>query len=180
MSNELKKVRLRKLEENEILGPMSLDELKILADSAYISPGDEVSFNEESWKKAVSVPELGMCWMIRSKDGIEYGPTTAGTVREFLSAGEVEKEAVLLHIETKVETTVRELLGQDVIDQMEKEKIVPEEVAPDLDLEEGLEMAKDIRIRTLEVDYEALKKEFDELSQKYRRAMEELVALKKV
>jgi hypothetical protein len=179
MSNEAKKIRLRKVEENEILGPMTLDELKNLADSAYISPGDEVAYEGEDWKKAVSLEELGMCWMIRSKDGVKYGPTTVGTVREFVSAGEIEKEAVLVNTITNAETTVRELLGDEAMAQVEAEKQGSVSSTPDKDLEESLEVAKDIRIRTLEVEQEALKKDFEELSQKYRRTAEELMALKK-
>jgi hypothetical protein len=179
MSNEVKKVRLRKVEENEILGPMDMAELKLLAESAYISPGDEIAFDGEQWKKAVLIEELGMCWTIRSKDGVEYGPTTVGTVREFLSAGEIEKDATLINTLTKKETTVKELLGDEAMAKVEAEKQEQAILIPDKDLEESLEVAKDIRIRTLEVEYDSLKKEFEDLSQKYRRTAEELIALKK-
>jgi hypothetical protein len=179
MSNDVKKVRLRKLEENEVLGPMELADLKILAESAYISPGDEISFEGEEWQKAVLVDELGMHWMIRSKDGIEYGPTTVGTVREFLSAGEIEKEAMVINTKSKKEATVKEFLGDETLAKVEAEKQEQAIPVPDRDLDESLELAKDIRIRNLEVDYEGLKKEFDDLSQKYRRTSEELIALKK-
>lgn len=175
----MKKVRLRKVEENEILGPMEIAELKVLAESAYISPGDEISFGGDDWKKAVTVEELGMCWMIRSKDGVEYGPTTVGTVREFLSAGEIEKEALVIHTKTKKETTVKDLLGDEALAKVAAEKQEQAVLVPDRDFDESMEVAKDIRIRTLEVEYEGLKKEFDDLSQKYRRTAEELLALKK-
>ncbi|NJK90901.1 MAG: hypothetical protein HC904_03120 [Blastochloris sp.] len=183
MSIDSSKIRLRKKEENEILGPMDMDELKILADSAYISPGDEVSFGEGAWIKAVSVEELGMCWTIRSSDGAEYGPTTLGTVREFMAAGEIDKEAILINTRTKKESTARAELGEEIMAKMEAEleaeKKEQASALPDRDLEESLEVAKDLRIRTLEVEQEALKKDYEELSQKYRRAAEELMALKK-
>jgi hypothetical protein len=179
MSNDTRKVRLRKSEENEILGPMDIDDLKVLADTAYISPGDEISFDDGAWEKAVLVEELGMLWTIRSKDGLEYGPTTVGTIREFVSAGEIEKDALVFNKLTKKETTVKELLGNETMAKVEAEKQEAPAAVVDRDLEEILEVAKDIRIRNLETEHEILKKDFDELSQKYRRTAEELVLLKK-
>jgi len=179
MSTDSKTIRLRKLEENEILGPMTWPELKVLADTAFVSPGDEISFVGDHWVKAKTIADLEMFWRIVSKDGTEYGPTTLGTVREFFSAGEVDKDTRLVHTITNKETTAEEALGKEVIAQLEKEKIIEPAETLDIDFEASLEVAKDIRIRMLEVDHAALKKEFDDLSLKYRRAVEELLAIKK-
>lgn len=179
MSTELKNIRVRKVEENEILGPMSEAELNVLADSAYLSPGDEISYDLGDWKKAVAVKSLGMHWRILTDDGMEYGPTTIGTVREFFAAGEIDRETRLVHTETNEQSNPLLLLGEEALHQLETLESKNKEENFGQDFEESVEIAKDIRIRMLEVEYAALKKEFEDLSHRYRRTAEELIAAKK-
>ncbi|MDD5262891.1 MAG: hypothetical protein PHD76_13685, partial [Methylacidiphilales bacterium] len=70
--NETTQVRLRKPNDEEIYGPMSMFELKHLADTAYISPEDEIAFEAGDWMLALECEDLAMIWTIQSEDGTSY------------------------------------------------------------------------------------------------------------
>ena len=65
---------------------MDLDHLKALANQSLIAPEDLVQVDEGPWNKAPEVAGLEMLWWVEPLDGPRYGPTTAGTVAEFLQS----------------------------------------------------------------------------------------------
>jgi len=178
--NEKLKVRLRKPGDDEIYGPMDLEELKHLANTAYLAPEDKIAFGDsEDWKFAHECEDLGMFWIIEGENGSGYGPTSLGTVREFLVGGEVKKTDRLKQIKTGEVQSVEKVLGAEVMALVEEEIKEQEESSSHVGLVEGMEIARDIRIRNLEAELELLQKEHDDLKQKYLQVAGELIKSRK-
>ena len=53
-----------------------------------------------------------MLWMVEPLDGPRYGPTTAGTIAEFLQSGQLGGSELVAHIRTKETYTVTEFLEE--------------------------------------------------------------------
>ena len=104
--------RLQKVQTGRVLGPMDLDHLKALANQSLIAPDDLVQVDEGPWQKAPEVAELEMLWMVEPLDGPRYGPTTAGTIAEFLQSGQLGGSELVTHIRTKETYTVSEFLEE--------------------------------------------------------------------
>jgi hypothetical protein len=122
--------------------------------------------------------ELEMYWIIHTDDGAQYGPTSLGTIREFLTAEELSQSHIIEDARTGDKQTVAELLGQSVVEEVLAEQAQSETI-PLADIEETLETAKDLRIRQLEADFDHLQREHDKLMSQYRKVSEELIRLKK-
>jgi len=89
---------LLKVADNEIFGPTPLDQLRIWAAGAKISPMDRVSHDgRQTWVRAPMVPELQMDWLIEMPDNFLYGPTNIGTLQEFLATGEINENVVVIN-----------------------------------------------------------------------------------
>ncbi|NCZ95568.1 MAG: hypothetical protein EBZ44_01420 [Verrucomicrobia bacterium] len=104
--------RLQKVQTGRVLGPMDLDHLKALANQSLIAPDDLVQVDEGPWQKAPEVAELEMLWMVEPLDGPRYGPTTAGTIAEFLQSGQLGGSELVTQIRTKETYTVSEFLEE--------------------------------------------------------------------
>lgn len=104
--------RLQKVQTGRVLGPMDLDHLKALANQSLIAPDDLIQADEGAWQKAPEVAELEMLWMVEPLDGPRYGPTTAGTIAEFLQSGQLGGSELVTHIRTKESFTVTEFLDE--------------------------------------------------------------------
>lgn len=178
MTENNNRIRLRKVSENEIHGPMDLGELTALATGAYIAPEDEVSYDGEHWVRATEVKELEMDWYICQRGEFAYGPTSKGTLREFLLASEINPETELRHKTTGETSTVAQVLGKETLQEVEN--IHRDETEEPLeDILESIESAKDLKIRQLETDLENLRTDHEKLMAQYRKASEELLQLKK-
>lgn len=179
MSNTpTRQYRLRKKTETEIIGPMELADLKNLADSAYIAPDDEIADDGDNWKPACEFPELEMVWTVLIADDESYGPTTLGTLKEFFRAGELTKDAELVHSQTGEKSTVEAVLGSDFIAEIEAAQLAESPASDPNELEASLEIARELRIQQLEADLDKVKKDYDMLMHQYRRVSEELLTLK--
>ena len=89
---------LLKVADNEIFGPTPLDQLRIWAAGAKISPMDRVSHDgRQTWMRAAMVPELQMDWLIEMPDNFLYGPTNIGTLQEFLATGEINENVTVIN-----------------------------------------------------------------------------------
>ncbi|MEM6885951.1 MAG: DUF4339 domain-containing protein, partial [Verrucomicrobiota bacterium] len=120
--SEKQSIKLKKAAEGDVHGPMDMDELAELCQAAFIAPEDEVSFDEGDWKPAHEVPELEMDWIIRTGEGIEYGPTSSGTIREFLMVGEISEETTVYHKKTEEEKKVGDVLGEMALNEVKEEQ----------------------------------------------------------
>ncbi len=89
---------LLKAADNEVFGPAPLDQLRNWAAEAKISPLDRVSNDErKTWVRAPMVTGLQMDWLIEMPDNFLYGPTSVGTLQEFLATGEIDENVNVIN-----------------------------------------------------------------------------------
>lgn len=88
---------LLKQVDGSIFGPANFEQLQQWAAEAQVSPLDKVSTDQTHWVRAPMLPELGMDWLVEVTHDYCYGPTTLGTVGDFLRRGEIGPETVLLN-----------------------------------------------------------------------------------
>jgi hypothetical protein len=101
---------LLKVSGNEIFGPAPLGQLRIWAAEAKISPMDRVSSdNRKTWLRAPMVTELQMDWLVEMPDGFLYGPTSVGTLQEFLATGEIDEHTTVINTFENSKTRINEL-----------------------------------------------------------------------
>ena len=88
---------LRKHADREIFGPVAFEQIREWAMSAQIHPQDAISIDGRTWNKAPMLEDLHMDWLVEVPGQPLYGPTTAGTLLEFLSIGEISAETKILN-----------------------------------------------------------------------------------
>ena len=88
---------LLKQVDGSIFGPATFEQLRQWAAEAQVSPLDRVSTDQTHWMRAPMLPELGMDWLVEVTHDYCYGPTTLGTVGDFLRRGEIGPQTVLLN-----------------------------------------------------------------------------------
>lgn len=99
-----------KAADREVHGPVSLEQLQSWAAEAKIAPLDKVSSdNRQSWVRAPMVHDLQMDWLIEMPDNYLYGPTSVGTIQEFLATGDIDENVTLINC---LEGTQGRLLDQ--------------------------------------------------------------------
>ena len=77
------------------------------------------------------VPELHMDWLVEVSDDFTYGPTTFGTVQEFISAGEINDNTNVINCRDGQRFRVKDMpvalnsprrpSADEVIEQIQKE-----------------------------------------------------------
>jgi hypothetical protein len=101
---------LLKAADNEIFGPAPLDQLRNWAAEAKISPLDRVSNDErKTWNRAPMIADLQMDWLIEMPDNFLYGPTSVGTLQEFLATGEIDDHVTVINTLDGSKTRISEL-----------------------------------------------------------------------
>jgi hypothetical protein len=164
--------RLQKVQTGRVLGPMDLDHLKALANQSLIAPDDLVQVDEGPWQKAPEVNELEMLWVVEPLDGPRYGPTTAGTIAEFLQSGQLGGSELVTHLRTKETYTVTEFLEEIKRrrDAKLKSRTIKLEEASDAPAASpAFDAALRLRIRQLETDLAAAKKVVEKQSAELSR-----------
>ena len=168
--------RLQKVQTGRVLGPMDLDHLKALANQSLIAPDDLIQADEGAWQKAPEIAELEMLWMVEPLDGPRYGPTTAGTIAEFLQSGQLGGSELVTHIRTRESFTVTEFLDEirrrrDA--KLKSRTIKLEEAAEPMTAAPTASPAFDaalrLRIRQLETDLAQAKKLLEQQSAELAR-----------
>lgn len=100
---------LRKHDDRDVFGPVSLDNLRDWAMAAKISPLDLVSHDQQkTWERAPMIAPLHMDWLVEVSDDFLYGPTTIGTVQEFLSNGEIDENTIVINARENTRCVIRE------------------------------------------------------------------------
>ena len=84
---------LLKHEDGTLFGPVEFSQLTAWAMEAQVSPLDKISTDQRSWTRAPMLAELHMDYLVELGPDHFYGPTTVGTIKEFLKAGEIELNA---------------------------------------------------------------------------------------
>ena len=98
--DEHQKWYLWKHDDGCVFGPMGFDHLRQWAVDAYVSPLDKVSTDQVNWVRAPMIPELQMDYLLEVEEGVFYGPTTVGAVRDFLARGEITEETPVTNCKT--------------------------------------------------------------------------------
>lgn len=88
---------------------MQFDQITRWAAAAQIAPRDALSSDGQTWVKAPMVPQLGMDWLVELTSEHYYGPTTLGTLREFIRLGEIDGETVVINSCDGTSRQVREM-----------------------------------------------------------------------
>jgi hypothetical protein len=100
---------LRKHEDGSTFGPVHFDQITRWAAAAQIAPHDIVSNDGQTWVKAPMLPQLSMDWLVELTSEHYYGPTTLGTLREFIRLGEIDGETVVINSCDGTRRQVREM-----------------------------------------------------------------------
>ena len=105
---------LRKAHDGSQFGPIPFSQLLQWSAEAQISPLDRVSTDEVTWVKAPMIPELEMDYLIHVSEDHFYGPTTVGSIREFLDAGEITYESQITNCKDATALQVKDLIPPPV------------------------------------------------------------------
>ena len=101
---------LLKVQDNEIFGPAPLEQFQHWAAEAKISPMDRVSNDDRrTWQRAPMVTALQMDWLIELTDNFLYGPTSVGTLQEFLATGEIDENVTVINTLEGTTTRIKDL-----------------------------------------------------------------------
>ena len=101
---------LNKHDDGTIFGPASEEQIQDWALAAKISPLDKVSNDgQSSWRRAPMFPELHMDWLVEVTEDYLYGPTTFGTVQEFLAAGEIDGDTMVINCKEGSQARVKDM-----------------------------------------------------------------------
>jgi hypothetical protein len=160
--------RVKKLPDNTIYGPVDADTLKEWASSAQISPQDEIDISDENWRPAPEIDFLDMHWMVLLPDEEVYGPTTLGTLKEFIHEGLISEKTLATHVKTSQSLPIAALFAGVEFEKKRAMRRPPKE-AKKSTASIAVDMAKDQRIRQLEEDLRELRQEHDNLTHRYRQ-----------
>ena len=160
--------RVKKAPDNSIYGPVDSEMLKEWANSAQIAPEDLVDESDEKWRPAAEVDFLEMLWLVKLPGGETYGPTTVGTLREFISEGLVTEKVLATHGKTHQSLPLAALVAAVDFEKKRASRRPPKE-ANKSTASLAVEMAKDQHIRQLEEDLKELRREHESLTHRYRQ-----------
>jgi hypothetical protein len=160
--------RVRKAPDNAIYGPVDTELLKEWANSAQIAPDDMVDESDDNWRPAHEIEFLDMLWLVKLPDGNTYGPTTVGTLREFINEGLVTDKTLATHGKTHQSLPLAALVAAIDFEKKRNQRR-PSQEANKSTASLAVEMAKDQHIRQLEEDLKELRREHETLTHKYRQ-----------
>ena len=146
---------------------MDLDHLKALANQSLIAPEDLIQIDVGPWTKAPELAGLEMLWWVEPLDGPRYGPTTAGTVAEFLQSGQLGGSELVSHVRSKETYTVNEFIEEmrrrraaRLKSRTIKLEDAPENTAPFAN-SPAFDSALRLRIKQLETDLAKAREQLD-------------------
>src|SRR5271170_4185295 len=160
--------RVRKTPDNSIYGPVDAGMLKEWANSAQIAPQDMVDKSDENWRLASQVDFLEMLWLVKLSGDEVYGPTTVGSLREFIQEGLITEKTLATHVKTDQSLPIGALFAAVEFEKKRAMKRPPKEAMKST-ASLAVDMAKDQRIRQLEEDLRDLRREHESLIHRYRQ-----------
>jgi arsenate reductase-like glutaredoxin family protein len=160
--------RIKKAPDDSIYGPVDVETLKEWANSAQIAPEDMVDESDENWRAAPEIDFLEMVWLVKLPGGETYGPTTVGTLREFINESLVTEKTLVTHRKTRQSLPLTALVAAVDFEKKRASRRPPKE-ANKSTASLAVEMAKDQHIRQLEEDLKELRREHETLTHKYRQ-----------
>lgn len=102
--------RLRKAEDESVYGPIDKDTMISWAQGAQVAPNDMIDECDDNWKTVDQFDFLEMVYTFPLPDGSTYGPTTLGTVAEFVEEGLIEPGTEITDRSSKKTTPCAKLL----------------------------------------------------------------------
>lgn len=166
--------RVKKTTDNTIYGPVEETTLKEWANSAQISPQDMIDARgDEKWRPAPDVEFLDMLWIVALPDEETYGPTTIGTLHEFVHEGLITEQTLATHAKTNQSLPIGALFAAMEFEKKRESRRPPKEGKKST-ASLAVDMAKDQRIRQLEEDLRELRREHETLTHKFRQLMLQL------
>jgi hypothetical protein len=159
--------RVRKAPDNAIYGPVDTEMLKEWANSAQIAPDDEIDESNDQWRPAPEIDFLEMVWTVKLPGGETYGPTTVGTLREFINEKLVTDKTHASHCKTHQSLPLAALVAAVDFEQKRAARRPKEANKSTASL--AVDRAKDQHIRQLEEDLKELRKEYDALTHRCRQ-----------
>ena len=160
--------RVRKGPDDSIYGPVDQETLKEWATSAQIAPEDMIDESDENWRPAPEIEFLEMIWLVKLSSGETYGPTTVGTMREFVNEGLVTEKTTATHAKTNQSLPLAALIAAIEFEKKRAQRR-PAKEPNKTTVSIAVEMAKDQHIRQLEEDLKELRREHESLVHKYRQ-----------
>src|SRR5437588_7827200 len=100
---------LRKYQDGSVLGPISFGQLSNWASAAQVAPQDVVSTDQQTWLKALMVPQLGMDWLVEVTSEHYYGPATVGAIQEFIRLGDINADTFVINSCDGTRRQIREM-----------------------------------------------------------------------
>jgi ribosomal protein L19E len=160
--------RVKKAPDGAVYGPVDTETLKEWANSAQIAPEDEIDESDDSWRPAPLIDFLEMIWLVNLPAGEVYGPTTVGTLREFMSEKLVTEKTLATHAKTSQSLPLAALVAAVEFEQKRNARR-PTREGNKSTASLAVERAKDQHIRQLEEDLKELRREHEILVHKYRQ-----------
>jgi hypothetical protein len=159
--------RVKKAPDETIYGPVDTDMLKEWANSAQIAPDDQIDESNDQWRPAPEIDFLEMLWVVKLPGGESYGPTTVGTLREFINEGLVTDKTHASHCKTHQSLPLAALVAAVDFEQKRAARRPKEANKSTASL--AVDRAKDQHIRQLEEDLKELRREYDALTHRCRQ-----------
>ena len=159
--------RVKKAPDDAIYGPVDTAMLKEWANSAQIAPDDQIDESDDNWRPAPEIEFLEMLWIVKLPGGESYGPTTVGTLREFINEGLVTEKTHASHCKTHQSLPLAALVAAVDFEQKRAARRPKEANKSTASL--AVDRAKDQHIRQLEEDLKELRKEYDALTHRHRQ-----------
>ena len=164
--------RVKKAPDNVIYGPVDTQMLRDWANSAQIAPEDEIDESDDNWRPAPEIEFLEMLWTVKLPGGETYGPTTVGTLREFINEGLVTDKTHASHCKTHQSLPLAALVA--AVDFEQKRAARRPQSANKSTASLAVDRAKDQHIRQLEEDLKELRRDYDALTHRYRQLERQL------
>jgi hypothetical protein len=171
--------RVKKLPDGDIYGPVDEATLKEWAGAAQISPEDLIDISDEDWKPAPQYEFLEMLWVVKLPGDELYGPTSVGTLREFIHEGLISDKSIATNVVSTQSLPVGALFAAlDFEKKRAERRATPDRNKSTVMI--AVDMAKDQRIRQLEEDLRNMRREHEGLLHKYRQLTLEMQAVPKI
>ncbi|MDA0321671.1 MAG: hypothetical protein O2923_03005 [Verrucomicrobia bacterium] len=118
-----------KLDDDNIMGPVSLDELATWAAQCRIYPGHQVSKDKSNWTAVETVPELKMEWTVPLVDGSTYGPLNLFAIPDLIADGAVASDAKVHHKLTRLEIPAERIPARELLEFVREPDVPQQEEA---------------------------------------------------
>lgn len=159
---------LRKHADGNIFGPMPFEQLTRWASAAQVAPHDSVSTDQITWTKAPMLAGLGMDWLVEVTSERYYGPTTLGSIHEFMRLGEINEETLVINSCDGTRRRIAEIAAELEPHRVHAESWAATEAGAIGPAASGMSINVQDRIRDLEQSLREERRALAEAEERYR------------